>query len=274
MKPLSNDNSGFEDLGLEYIHRIDDLLMADSRERMFQEYIISPFLQRVLSEYEIVPVDTKVSGNAHDYSKYCGKYGAQGKDGNIHQYVETPDLCVSKGWKWINDSGNTDYIATVEIKTPLSDNCFWIAPGYEEKNEEKPIFENKVSDMVDFINKHMLSRDGNGYNYENDNSYCKDIKKQVGIHLRGINKVIVTDGIRWVFFYKDVNGVCHALDPIDLGKRICRRPRTRYKHICIEWDTEEYVIKGVRIPAGPRNFAKLEQQIREFCGKDVSQLKS
>ena len=43
MKQLSKD-----DTGLEYTKKIDDLLKADSRERMFQDYIISPFLQRVL----------------------------------------------------------------------------------------------------------------------------------------------------------------------------------------------------------------------------------
>ncbi len=76
MKQLSKD-----DTGLEYTKKIDDLLKADSRERMFQDYIISPFLQRVLADYEIVPVDIKVSGKAHDYGKYCGEYGSHDKDG-------------------------------------------------------------------------------------------------------------------------------------------------------------------------------------------------
>lgn len=266
MKQLSKD-----DTGLEYTKKIDDLLKADSRERMFQDYIISPFLQRVLADYEIVPVDIKVSGKAHDYGKYCGEYGSHDKDGKTLRFIETPDLCVAKGWKWINDDGKTDYIATVEIKTPLSDNEFWIAPGYEEGEERKIIFENKVSDMVDFINNHMLSRDNIGYPYEDDDKHCKDIKKQVGIHLRGLNKVIVTDGIRWMFFYKDENGVCHALNPIDLGTRICRRLRKRYKHVRIEWDTEVFDIKGVKIPTGPKNFLRLEIQIQEFCKKNVTQ---
>ena len=74
MKQLSKD-----DTGLEYTKKIDDLLKADSRERMFQDYIISPFLQRVLADYEIV--DIKVSGKAHDYGKYCGEYGSHDKDG-------------------------------------------------------------------------------------------------------------------------------------------------------------------------------------------------
>ena len=77
MKQLSKD-----DTGLEYTKKIDDLLKADSRERMFQDYIISPFLQRVLADYEIVPVDIKVSGKAHDYGKYCGE---RRKNPSIHR---------------------------------------------------------------------------------------------------------------------------------------------------------------------------------------------
>ena len=262
MEQLSRDDSGFE-----YTKKIDDLLSADRRERICQDYIISPFLQRLLPDYEVVPVDIKISGKVHDYSMYCGEYGKKDKDGKLQRYIETPDLCVAQGWKWINDDGKTAYLATIEIKPPsVKTKGYWIAPGYEEepKSNTEEKHENKVSEIVDFINTNMLSKVNGEYRYEKDDDHGKSIKKQIGIHLRGMNKVIATDGIRWLFFHKDEDGICHALEPIDLGKRICHGTEL----VRIDWDLEEIVIKGHKFITGPKNFNKLERTIRQFCSPD------
>ena len=69
---------------------------------MLQEYIISPFIQSVLDDYDVVPVDTKVNGKIHNYSFYCGSFDYQGKHGQVIS-SETPDICIAKNWKWINE---------------------------------------------------------------------------------------------------------------------------------------------------------------------------
>ncbi len=98
MESIENDDD-FE----AYTKKIENILSADARERLFQDYIIRPFLQSILIAYDVVPTDTKISGKQHDYSLYCGKYGYYFKD-EFKQTFETPDLCIAKDWKWLNNS--------------------------------------------------------------------------------------------------------------------------------------------------------------------------
>lgn len=243
MKSIEKDESF-----LNYSKKVDNILLADARERLFQEYIIRPFLQSILMEYDVVPTDEKVSGKQHDYSFYCGEYGYYTK-GKFKKSFETPDLCIAKDWKWLNQNkSKNDYIATVEIKTVYSKNNFWISPGYIDSDVK---FENKVSDIVNFVNEHHLP--------ENDPNYGKDIKKQIGIHLRGINRLIVTDGVRWIFLYKNHKNRCSSLPPIDLGKRECKKARTNYHTVRIEWNK-------------PQHFDFLKYVINEFCSRKIEKI--
>ncbi len=240
MESIENDDD-FE----AYTKKIENILSADARERLFQDYIIRPFLQSILIAYDVVPTDTKISGKQHDYSLYCGKYGYYFKD-EFKQTFETPDLCIAKDWKWLNNSkSKQDYIATVEVKTVYSNNEFWISPGYIGNNI---VFGNRVSDIVDFVNDH--------HSIEDDTNPVRDIKKQINIHLRGISKLIITDGVRWVFFYKNHKNICYALPPIDLGKRECKKSKTLYNTVRIKWD-------------GSKQFEILKYIIYEFCSREI-----
>lgn len=256
--------------GMEYVNRIDDVLKAEVRERILQEYIICPLIEALCHNEDVVPVDIKVSGKIHNYKLYCGSYGYT-KNGELETVTETPDLCIAKDWIWLNNQKNkSNYIATVEIKTVYSGNEYWIAPGYMG---DKIVFENKVEDILKFVNDEMLSKNIQGeYNYVNDEQHSKSLQKQIGIHLRGIDKVIATDGVRWIFFYKNENSECFALPSIDLGKRICKKPRKYYKHVRIDWDLENKVIKGRCLGKNLKNFELLKYVIQEFCARNVDDM--
>ena len=249
-----------KDSGQEYIKKINDVLSVDSRERVFQDYIISPFLQFVLNDYDVVPVDIKVSGKIHKYELYCGRYGYIDKDSELHICTETPDLCVANNWKWLNaDMKREDYVLTVEIKTPFSDNEYWISPGYMDG---KIVFENKTSDIVKFINEKMLKKNESGeYLYDGDSCYPKSIEKQIGIHIRCMEKVIATDGVRWIFLYRK-NDSCYEFATIDLGRRICKKPRKYDKYVKIDWDDQKI----------DENFSLLQETIKMFCKNNINDL--
>ena len=179
-------------------------------------------------------------------------------------------MCIAKDWVWLNGEKNkSDYIATVEIKTVYADNEFWVAPGCMK---DKIAFENKVEDMLKFINEAMLRENSQDeYDYARDEEYTRSLQKQIGIHLRGIDKVIVTDGVRWIFFYKKGNK-CFALPPIDLGKRICQQPRKYYRHIAVEWNFESQDGKENCPKRELKNFELLKEVIKEFLGRDVNNM--
>ncbi len=254
----------------EYINKINDILKCDSRERILQEYVIQPLIESILKNYDVVPVDTKVNGKIHNYELYCGKYGYY-KEGKLVITTETPDLCIAKNWLWANEQkSKSDYCATVEIKSVFSKPEFLISPGYDEKGNL--VSQNALEELCSFINGKMLSvlKNQNAYDYQADRKYPKTLKKQIGIHLRGIDKVIVTDGIRWIFFYKE-NGKCYSLPPIDLGKRICKKSRTKYRHNKIDWCIDETVIKGKTLKS-LRNYNLLTKVIEQFCISPACQM--
>ena len=255
--------------GEEYVKRIEDVFRVESRERILQEFIIYPFMESICTDEDVIPVDIKVSGKIHNYMLYCGCQGYI-KDGELKIVAVPPDLCIAKDWVWLNGEKNkSDYIATVEIKTVYADNEFWVAPGYMK---DKIVFENKIEDMLKFINEAMLRKNSQDeYDFARDEKYVRSLQKQVGIHLRGIGKVIVTDGVRWIFFYKKGNK-CFALPPIDLGKRICQQPRKYYHHVAVEWNFESQDGKEKCLKGELKNFELLKKVIKEFLGRDVNDM--
>lgn len=266
MRSVQNDDSG-----MEYTRKVDDIISVDPRERILQEFVICPFIQSIYFDKDVVPVDIKVSGNYHNYELYCGKYGYK-KDGILYSAIETPDLCVANDWRWDNsDKISNDYILDIEIKTVYSENEDWISPGYIDN---QIVFENNIEEIINFVNNNkMLKKNSDGkYNYDQDDTLDKSIKKQVGIHLRGIDKVIVTDGIRWIFFYKNEENNCCALPPIDLGKRICKKPRIKYYHLKIDWYYEDIIIKGKSLGKRLMNYELLKDVIKEFGERSVSNI--
>ena len=56
----------------------------DTRERVYQDNIIRPFLQSVFTELDIEPVDVKISTKIYEYEQYCGTVIANNKKNSEH----------------------------------------------------------------------------------------------------------------------------------------------------------------------------------------------
>ena len=93
----------------------EQIKSADVREICFQENVFRPFLEILFPEYDVVPVDTKISTRIHDYTQYCGTYeNSAGK-----ATPTTPDLCIAKDWNWDNRNHKVDYKCVIEVKSPF-----------------------------------------------------------------------------------------------------------------------------------------------------------
>ena len=107
------------------------LRIKDVRERVFQDNVIRPFLQELLPDYDIEPVDVKIRFVVHDYAQYCGTY-LKGE-----KFVPaTPDLCISDNWNWENRENHVIYRSVVEIKSPVLDPVTGFAPEQYKCLEE------------------------------------------------------------------------------------------------------------------------------------------
>ncbi len=107
------------------------LRIKDVRERVFQDNVIRPFLQELLPDYDIEPVDVKIRSVVHDYAQYCGTY-LKGE-----KFVPaTPDLCISDNWNWENRENHVIYRSVVEIKSPVLDPVTGFAPEQYKCLEE------------------------------------------------------------------------------------------------------------------------------------------
>lgn len=165
----------------------------DSRERVYQDNIIRPFLQSVFSDLDIEPVDIKIKSEIHEYEQYCGTYEKKYTDKNGKEIIKiipaTPDLCIADQWRWNNRDVEVIYRGVAEIKSPV------LAPitGLEPKSY------------------HCLP--------------------EIERHLNALRnkKVILTDGITWVFYRKD-NGLIPVCDPICLGELLCEYTVSDYNN--------------------------------------------
>lgn len=147
----------------------------DIREICFQENVFRPFLEILFPEYDVVPVDTKISTGIHDYTQYCGTY----VNGAGKEIPTTPDLCIAKQWNWNNGHNEVDYKCVIEAKSPFLKKL----TGFEPQEWPK--------EMQDQIQRHLNAKQN--------------------------HKVILTDGITWVF-YDNTTDVTKPNDIICLGE--------------------------------------------------------
>jgi len=136
----------------------------------------------VFANYDIEPVDIKINSQIHEYKQYCGTYEKKYKKNNeVKLLPATPDLCITDKWHWNNKEVEVNYKGVVEIKSPILD---WIT-GIEPAKYK-----------------------------------CKDeIKRHLNAEKN--TKVILTDGITWVF-YKKENGYNPINPPICIGELVFR----------------------------------------------------
>lgn len=179
--------------------------MNDLRERMVQDFVITPFLRSVLPKCDIIPVDIKVSngGGRHDYGKYCGK--------RTETKYWTPDLCIAKDWRWNNTVEKcpaTKYIAVVEIKS-IGDDAEYIISNTNWK-------QNKTLKILQDIGR-------------------KKVRNEIKSHLSANQIVIFTDGVTWYFFEQNKEDLEKSkAEMFELGTRIIDK---EFDHI--EWLAEK-----------------------------------
>ena len=175
---------------MEYIDYINlmkrQIKTLDSRERAYQDNVIRPFLQSVLSGLDIEPVDIKINSEIHQYEQYCGTYEKKYKDKKnnneiIKSLPATPDLCITDEWHWNNLEVQVNYRGVVEIKSPILD----YITGFEPSKYK----------CLTEIERHLKAKNN--------------------------AKVILTDGVTWVFYNKE-SGLKPVIDPICLGELVYR----------------------------------------------------
>ena len=101
-----------------YKQEFEKRINTDSRERIFQDLIILPFLTELLRGYDVIPTDQRTSAQkSHATKQYCGS--------------TNPDLCIAKNWHWFNNEHSVIYMSVVEIKSPLNktDRITGVNPG-------------------------------------------------------------------------------------------------------------------------------------------------
>lgn len=128
----------------------------DSRELNYQNRIIIVFLEKLFINTVIDVVDVSSlyyrgpkSSKKHDNFQYSKRGKAP------------PDLLITKNWNLHNKENKVDYIAAIEIKSPMSNESIY--------------------------NKSLLKYQGH-------------VKNQLESHLSANSKVILTDCYRWQFF--------------------------------------------------------------------------
>lgn len=140
-----------------YTDLVGKYLKIDCRETIVQNRIIVPFLDTLfLEDKDILVIDTSTQyknkeSKLHDLSQYR----------SMEVGSAPPDIMVVKNWNYNNrDKDDIQYLATIEIKSPL----------------------------LDPVN----NRDSNEYN--------SHTKREISCHLQACTNVILTDSFRWHFY--------------------------------------------------------------------------
>lgn len=207
------------------------LKKKDVRERVFQDNVIRPFLQVLLTDYDIEPVDVKINSSEHDYTQYCGTYVKNGIE-----ITATPDLCISDNWNWENRKNIVNYKCVVEIKSPILDPITGFEPSKYRCLEE--------------VKRHL------------------NAKKN--------SKVILTDGITWTFYERELNPIIASICLGNLDYRL--KSNSNRKKTGLERSAGgRPIIYGIKWKCGEKQlvdnevilelFGKLleyEKEIKEF----------
>ena len=141
----------------------------------------------------------------------------------------TPDLCIAEEWYWNNNEVDVNYRGVVEIKSPFLDNIATFEP--------------------DKKNKHTLNEISQYLNAEKN------------------TKVILTDGITWIFYEKE-SGLCPANDtPICLGKLEYKYIQGRNNQLIKERSGSKPIVENITFNKTADEFNRLVKELKKFIGK-------
>lgn len=146
---------------MEYMKITDNYLKKDPRELNFQNRLIVCMLEKLLIDTDIEVVDTStLYFRGKKNSKNLDNSQFTGRNSNGKHYAP-PDLLLARNWNHDNKHNKVDYIAAIEIKSPIG-------------------------------NEHIY-----GKKFE---KYPSRVEKEIRAHLSVHTKVILTDCYRWQFF--------------------------------------------------------------------------
>lgn len=172
---IKNDSANYD----EFTAIVDKYIKTDSRELNFQNRAIIVMLERLLCNTNIEVIDT---------STLFDRGNRNLKVLDVKQFsvpkIATPDILLTRNWNLDNTNNSVEYLAAIEIKSPVSSRGEDIAGKSPE-------------------------------------DYHSHIKGEVEAYLSEstmINKVILTDCYRWHFYENQYSGN-DFVDLVDSNKK-------------------------------------------------------
>lgn len=140
----------------------------------------------------------------------------------------TPDLCISDEWYWNNREVVVNYRGVVEIKSPILDYITGIEP--------------QKYNCLSEIQRHLTAKRN--------------------------SKVILTDGVTWVFYNKD-NGLTPIIRPLCLGKLVYKYNISKNNRLVVARTSgNKPIVEKIEF-AEEKEYMRLIDEIRRFIMSDV-----
>lgn len=206
----------------EYTAIVDKYIRTDSRELNFQNRAIIVLLERLLCNTDIEVVDTSTLFDR-------GKRNLKVLD--VSQFsvpkVATPDILLTRNWNLDNTNNAVEYLAAIEIKSPVSSRGENIAGKKPE-------------------------------------DYHRHIEDEIEAYLSAntmISKVILTDCYRWHFYEKRFAGN-DFIDLVDSDKQWIHKMIKPDKYLI-----ENLGFPKSEIQCEPDEWGELQKKILGFIGE-------
>lgn len=116
-----------------YRERVDHFRDIDSRELVFQNRVLIPFLEDLLREdrsLEVVDISTQYLSKNEKNGEEAQQDKSQYR--SLEEGSSPPDLLIARNWRLFNrGDSNIQYLATIEVKSPEGKEAI-----YHKKPEE------------------------------------------------------------------------------------------------------------------------------------------
>lgn len=120
----------------QYSERVMKFLVNDNREINYQNRVLIPLLEELLSESDIV-----------DTSTLYKNWAKRGVNRDAFAEVHTPDILVSQNWNLLNSS-RVEYSMLIEAKTPTASGRNWAISEVKEYLKKVPFV--MLTDCITF----------------------------------------------------------------------------------------------------------------------------
>lgn len=120
----------------QYSERVMKFLVNDNREINYQNRVLIPLLEELLSESDIV-----------DTSTLYKNWAKRGVDRDAFAGIHTPDILVAQNWNLLNSS-RVEYSMLIEAKTPTASERKWAISEVKEYLKKVPFV--MLTDCITF----------------------------------------------------------------------------------------------------------------------------